>query len=112
MPDWQSGSNGELRIIPYLYMRLIQEPRSMSQDLVDLVEILQLPRDRSETLKPRGVTALNKELSLLQVYKVAALVPARCLESHQDGSANLFSPIYRNTTAGSVVRDAWRYSLG
>lgn len=58
----------------------------MGQDLVDLIEILQLPRHRSQALEPRGVTALNNELALLQVYKVATLVPARSLKLHRDRS--------------------------
>lgn len=56
----------------------------MGQDLVDLIEILQLPRNRSQALEPRRVTALEKELSLLQVYKVAALVSTRSLKLHRE----------------------------
>ncbi|KYN00556.1 hypothetical protein ALC62_08666 [Cyphomyrmex costatus] len=41
-----------------------------------------LPRNRSQALEPRGVTALKKKLSLLQVYKVATLVPTRSLKLH------------------------------
>jgi len=66
----------------HLYVRFIQKPRSVGQDLVDLVEILQPPRNRSQALQPRGIAVLQEELRLLQVYKVATLVPTRGLKSH------------------------------
>ncbi|KYN11134.1 hypothetical protein ALC60_09579 [Trachymyrmex zeteki] len=61
---------------------VLPSPLGIFLGLVSLSLAGVLPRNRSQALEPRGVTALKKELSLLQVYKVATLVPTRSLKLH------------------------------
>lgn len=51
-----------------LYVRLVEEPGSMSQQLVDFVQVTQLLRDVLQSLEPALVSPLGEELLPLQLH--------------------------------------------
>lgn len=60
-------------------MLWVEEPGSVSQYLIHLIEITQFLWNVAQTLEPHLIPALGKEFLLLQVDEIATLVTSGCL---------------------------------
>lgn len=65
----------------YLDVRFGHEPRPVSQDFVELPQVLELLRGPVQPVQPLGVPSHVQKAADVQVHQVRALVPGRSLRT-------------------------------
>ena len=64
---WYSIGSSASGSRSHLDVALLEKPRLMGEDLVDVVQIAELPRDVVESLEPLLISALLQELHHLSI---------------------------------------------
>lgn len=67
-------------VLKYLDVRLCEQPRPVSQDLVELSQGSQLLRGSLQSVQPLGVSPDLQEVVHMQIDQVRALVPGSSLK--------------------------------
>jgi hypothetical protein len=57
-------------------MSLINEPRPMRQNFIDIIKVPEFLRDMSQSFQPCFIPSLPNKLLLLEIYQVTALMPS------------------------------------